>query len=63
MNTIWFHLYVDSKKAKQTNQKEIGQHKYGQQTVGHHRERGSELSEIGEGEKEVQTTNCKISYS
>lgn len=36
-------------------------HKYWQQTVGYHRERGLGMREIGEEDKGVQTANCKIS--
>ena len=50
-NTIWFHLYVESikqNKQNKTEQKHI--HRHRGQTDGCHRDGGSGMSKIGEGD-------------
>ena len=47
--TVWFHLYVESKKQNtQTKQKQS--HRYKEQTGGHQKGGGREVGKIGKGD-------------
>ena len=59
-NTVWFDLYVESKRENKWTNKTEATHRYREQTDVYQRGGGWEMNETG---KEEQISSCKINKS